>query len=168
MASYRCTRCVWAPRFDLETEFICLFFFKLFLFTSAFCSSHSDLVQPADIFNPPGVDAWCIQCTLTVCFFSILATWWVKYTCKQRWRTVCKRLSLKCRSVWLSRKEMKNLSQPCLPTANLWWRMTKASPDICSVDTAAGAPHNYIHDSNLLMESCELNNNVAACVFPAR
>lgn len=123
------------PRFDLWTEFICLFFYYYFLFTSAFCF-HTDLVQATDIFNPPpGVDAWCIWCTLSLSFHSRRT---VKYTCKQRWRTVLKRLCLKCYFSSYCVALAEGDEESSLPTtANLWRRITKASLDTCSVDTAA-------------------------------
>lgn len=113
--------------------------------------------------SPLGVDAWCIWCTPSVFFHSPRT---VKYTCKQRWRTVLKRLCLKCYFSSFCVALAEGDEESSLPTtANLWRRIPKASLDTCSVDTAAAAPDNFINDSNLLMESCELNDNVAACVF---
>lgn len=52
-------------------------YLPLFFFIYLSLLFQTDLVQATDIFNPHGVDAWCIWCTFSV--FSIVPAWWSIY-----------------------------------------------------------------------------------------
>lgn len=123
-------------------------------------------MQATDIFNPPlGLTPDASGgCTLCV-FFPFSPHGEVHLQSGDDVRFL-KRLCLKCYFSSFCVALAEGDEESSLPTtANLWRRITKASLHTCSVDAAAAAPDNFINDSNLLMESCELNDNVAACVF---